>query len=254
MATASHLNVPSEFAEVRLGIVCPMANEAATAIAFVDAVLSECHRYPFGSVQLFVVLDTVSHDGTRELLERHQAGCLELRVVWAPENRGVADAYVRGYREALQEGSDWILEIDAGFSHSPTDIGTFLEAMTSGAVDCVFGSRFISGGANRGTLRRRLISRGGTALTNLLLGTRLSDMTSGFQLFTRAALEYVLAQGIRAKGPFFQTEMKTYCRRLRIAEIPIEYSAGSHRVGRRAITESLNILWWLFRRRLASGL
>jgi dolichol-phosphate mannosyltransferase len=231
-----------------------MANEAATAIAFVDAVLSECRRYPFGSVQLFVVLDTVSRDRTRELLEGHHAGRPELRLVWAPENRGVADAYVRGYREALDDGSDWILEIDAGFSHSPTDIAAFLETMASGSVDCVFGSRFIRGGANHGALRRRLISRGGTALTNLLLGTGLSDMTSGFQLFSRAALEDVLAQGIRSKGPFFQTEMKTQCRHLRIAEIPIEYSAGSHRIGRHAITESLTNLWWLFVRRLASRL
>jgi dolichol-phosphate mannosyltransferase len=247
-------SVLSEFADVRLGIVCPMANEAATAVAFVDAVLAECHRYPFRSVQLFVVVDTVSRDQTRGLLEGHQESCSQLRVVWAPENQGVADAYVRGYREALAEGSDWILEIDAGFSHSPADIGTFVETMVSSAVDCVFGSRFISGGANHGTLRRRLISRAGTALTNTLLGTRLSDMTSGFQLFSRAALEGVLANGIRAKGPFFQTEMKTSCRRLRVAEIPIEYSAGSHRVGQRAITESLITLFRLFRRRLAREL
>jgi dolichol-phosphate mannosyltransferase len=254
MASAARASVVSEFAEIRLGIVCPMANEAATAVAFVDSVLAECRRYPFGSVLLFVVVDTVSRDQTRELLARHQEHCRELRVVWAPENRGVADAYVRGYREALAHGSDWILEIDAGFSHAPTDIGKFVEAMATSTVDCVFGSRFIAGGRNRGTLRRRLISRGGTALTNTLLGTRLSDMTSGFQLFTCAALEEVLARGIRATGPFFQTEMKTSCRCLRVAEIPIEYSAGSHRIGRRAITESLINLCGLFRRRLAGEL
>jgi dolichol-phosphate mannosyltransferase len=254
MASAARASVLSEFVRVELGIVCPMANEAASAVAFVDAVLAECRRYPFGSVRLFVVVDTVSRDETRELLERHQELCSELRVVWAPESRGVADAYVRGYREALAHGSDWILEIDAGFSHAPTDIGKFVETMASSAADCVFGSRFITGGANRGTLRRRLISRGGTALTNTLLGTRLTDMTSGFQLFTRAALEDVLAHGIRAKGPFFQTEMKTFCRHLRVAEIPIEYNAGSHRVGRRAITESLINLCGLFRRRLAGEL
>src|ERR1700730_14802660 len=117
MASAARASVLSEFAGVELGIVCPMANEAASAVAFVDAVLVECRRYAFGSVRLFVVVDTVSRDETRELLEHHQERCSELRVVWAPENRGVADAYVRGYREALAHGSDWILEIDAGFSH-----------------------------------------------------------------------------------------------------------------------------------------
>jgi len=120
--------------------------------------------------------------------------------------------------------------------------------------DCVFGSRFRAGGRNLGTLRRRVISRGGTALTNLLLGTKLTDMTSGFQLFTRATLETVLAKGISSKGPFFQTEIKTHCRDLRVAEIPIQYSAGTHGVGRRAITESFVTLWQLFRRRLAGDL
>jgi dolichol-phosphate mannosyltransferase len=230
-----------------------MANEAATAIEFVEAVLSECERYPFDSVTLFVIVDTVSRDETRTLLEAHEALDPRLCVVWAPETRGVADAYVRGYREALAADCDWILEIDAGFSHEPSDIGAFLEAMADGR-DCVFGSRFRAGGRNLGTRRRRLISRGGTALTNALLGTELTDMTSGFQLFTRATLETVLAKGISSKGPFFQTEIKTHCRNLRSAEIPIRYNAGSHRVGRRAITESLVNLSRLFGRRLAGDL
>jgi len=243
----------TNLAGLRLGIVCPMANEAATAVRFVDAVLSECERHAFDSVTLFVVLDNVSRDDTRELLEAHVAVQPELSVIWAPETRGVADAYVRGYREALAAGCDWILEIDAGFSHEPSDIGQFLEAMAGGR-DCVFGSRFLAGGRNLGTLRRRVISRGGTALTNLLLGTKLTDMTSGFQLFTRATLETVLAKGISSKGPFFQTEIKTHCRNLRVAEIPIQYNAGTHGVGRRAITESFVTLWQLFRRRLAGDL
>jgi len=103
-----------------------MANEAATAVRFVDAVLSECENHGFDSVTLFVVLDNVSRDDTRELLEAHVAVQPELSVIWAPETRGVADAYVRGYREALAAGCDWILEIDAGFSHEPSDIGQFL--------------------------------------------------------------------------------------------------------------------------------
>jgi dolichol-phosphate mannosyltransferase len=230
-----------------------MANEAATAVRFVDAVLNECERYGFDSVTFFAVLDNVSSDDTQELLEAHRVLRPELSVTWAPETQGVADAYVRGYREALAAGCDWILEIDAGFSHEPSDIGGFLDAMADGR-DCVFGSRFREGGRNLGTLRRRVISRGGTALANLLLGTNLTDMTGGFELFTRDALESVLAKGISSKGPFFQTEIKTHCRDLRVTEIPIQYNAGSHTVGRRAITESFVTLCQLFRRRLVGAL
>jgi hypothetical protein len=73
-------------------------------------------------------------------------------------------------------------------------------------------------------------------------------------LFTRAALESVLAKGISSKGPFFQTEIKIHCRDLRITEIPIQYNAGSHNVGRRALAESFANLWRLFRRRLSGDL
>jgi dolichol-phosphate mannosyltransferase len=251
--TVQHATRESELGGLRLGIVCPMANEAATAVEFVDATLSECRRYGFKSVTLFVVLDNVSADDTRELLTAHRKVQADLRVVWAPETQGVADAYIRGYREALAAGSDWILEIDGGFSHQPRDIGSLLEAMAGGR-DCVFGSRFVAGGRNGGTLRRRVVSRSGTALANFLLGTELTDMTSGFELFTRSALEAVLAKGISSKGPFFQTEIKTHCRNLRVAEVPIQYDAGSHTVGSRAIAESLLTLGKLFRRRLAENL
>jgi dolichol-phosphate mannosyltransferase len=255
--TSSQLSSPAatglDIADLRLGIVCPMANEAASAIAFVDAVLDACASYEFESVTLFVIVDNASLDDTRELLEASESARPQLHVVWAPETRGVADAYIRGYGEALATGCDWILEIDAGFSHQPSDISRFFEAMADGN-DCVFGSRFSAGGRNLGTRRRRLISRGGTTLTNLLLGTTLTDMTSGFQLFTRAALESVLAKGISSKGPFFQTEIKIHCRDLRITEIPIQYNAGSHNVGRRALAESFANLWRLFRRRLSGDL
>jgi dolichol-phosphate mannosyltransferase len=241
------------FRSLALGVVSPMANEAPTAARFVDAVLRECRRYPFRSLLFFAVVDRASQDDTRALLERHALRCPELRVVWAPELRGVADAYVRGYVEAVGAGCDWILEIDAGFSHSPADIRGFLDAMARGR-DCVFGSRVIAGGSNLSSARRRFISRGGTLLSNALLGTGLSDMTSGFQLFTREALQGVLAQGIRSRGPFFQTEVKAHCRKLRVEEVPIRYGGGSHRVGGRAIAESLTNLSRLACRRAAGAL
>ena len=239
-------------ASLRLGVVTPMANEASTAVAFVDRVLDACASFAFASVTLFVVFDQVSRDGTRGLLEAHALDHPELQVVWAPECLGVADAYVRGYREALAAGCDWILEIDAGFSHDPSEIGSFLAAMPGN--DCVFGSRFAKGAANLGTPWRRTVSRGGTVLTNLVLGTRLSDMTGGFELFTRGALEQVLAKGIRSRGPFFQTEIKVHCRELRFTEVPIHYDSSSHHVGRPAIAEALANLGRLAGQRLMGSL
>lgn len=240
--------------EISLGVVCPMANEEESAERFVREVLAQCLPRGFRSVKFFAVLDKVCRDRTRELLEAMSKERPELSVVWAPENRSVVDAYVRGYREALAAGCDWILEIDAGFSHSPTDIPQFFDRMLEG-YDCVFGSRFCKGGSvSDSSTKREVISRGGTLLANLLLGTKLKDMTSGFEMFTRGALEQILKRGIRSRGPFFQTEIKAYCKNLRIAEVPIQYRAASHNVGNQAIKDSFSNLWRLFRLRLQGQL
>ena len=229
-----------------------MANEAETATRFVNSVLANCTA--LRSRKFLAIVDQASGDGTRQILESHATTLPELAVIWAPENRGVVDAYVRGYREALQTNADWILEIDAGFSHQPSDIPSLLEKMRHG-YDCVFGSRFCAGGSfvDR-SFARYWISFGGTLATNFLLGTKLTDMTSGFQLFTREALEIILRRGIRSRGPFFQTEMKTHCRDLNVVEVPIQYRSPTHVVGSAALGDAFVNLMRLFRARLAGSL
>ena len=139
----------------------------------------------------------------------------------APENRCVVDAYIRGYREALASGAEWILEIDGGFSHDPGNIPQFFPYMAQN-YDCVFGSRFTNGGSiTSRSLGRRVVSWGGTLLTNALIGTKLTDMTSGFEMFRRDVLQNVLDRGIHSQAHFFQTEIKVHCRNLKIAEVPI---------------------------------
>jgi dolichol-phosphate mannosyltransferase len=238
----------------QLGITCPMANEADSCVSFVRSLLQECGRFPFRGVRMFVVLDRVSTDGTRALLEEAARNESRLEVVWAPGNRCVVDAYVCGYKAALAAGCDWILEIDGGFSHDPADAPRFFQTMAQG-YDCVFGTRFGEGGRfEESSLKRRFISRSGTILTNLLLGTGLSDMTSGFELFTRQALELVLARGIRSRAHFFQTEIKVFCRRLKCAEVPISYSHPSPHLSNAAVLEALGRLAGLFGQRLAGRL
>ncbi len=208
-----------------LAIVCPMKNEEDTAVAFVREMLKEAAG--FAQVRFFAVLDRASSDDTLARLKALEHDEVRLSVVWAEDSRCVVDAYVSGYRAAIRSGSDWILEIDAGFSHRPRDLAGFLELVPQG-FDCIYGSRFGAGGSMaEAPFHRRLISRGGTTIANLLLGTRLSDMTSGYQLFSRAALQQVLERGIASRGHFFQTEIKTYCRHMKVAEVPIHYRAPS---------------------------
>ncbi len=254
MSASQSTSSTLSFDQITLGIVCPMANEGAAAVTFVLEVLETCRPWSFKSVTFFAILDNVSKDNTRDLLETLAREQPQVRVVWAPENRSVVDAYIRGYRETLAAGCDWILEIDAGFSHQPADIPRFFSAMAQG-YQCVFATRFAQGGSISETSpRRRAVSRGGTALTNLLLGTKLTDMTSGFELFSRPVLQQVLDKGIRSRGPFFQTEIKTYCRGLRWAEVPIQYRAASHNVSNASLHDAFSNLWRLFRLRISGQL
>jgi dolichol-phosphate mannosyltransferase len=239
---------------VRLGVVCPFANERDTAVRFVEEVLAACAPFGFESMTFYAVLDRVSKDGTLDLLRVLEKQREDFRVVWAPENRSVVDAYLRGYREALETGCDWVLEIDAGYSHQPSDIPSLFEKMLEG-YDCVFGSRFCRGGRiTDSSFKRRVISRGGTMLSNLLLGTKLNDMTSGFELFSRAALQSVLERGVQSRGHFFQTEIKAHCHRFRIAEVPIHYRAASASVNNNVLKDAFKNLWRLFRARISGEL
>jgi len=220
-----------------------MANEGREAPRFVAAVLEKCAN--FKAVTFFAILDKATTDNTLELLRELEKNEPRLKVVWAPENRSVVDAYIRGYREALAAGSDWVLEIDAGFSHQPADIPQFFAEMCKG-YDCVFATRFSKGGRiTNSSFKRYLISRGGTILTNAILGTRLSDMTSGFELFSRKALETVLSRGIQSRAHFFQTEIKAHCSGLAITEVPIHYQGASPRLKSSAVVEALRQLWRL---------
>jgi dolichol-phosphate mannosyltransferase len=223
-----------------------MASEEATAEEFVMAVLAQSQLVE--RVSFFVVLDNACKDRTREVLGRLALTDSRLLVVWAPENRSVVDAYLRGYREALAAECDWILEIDGGFSHRPRDIPLFLQKMSEG-YDCVFGTRFGLGGRiEESSMKRKYISWGGTLLTKLLLGARLSDMTSGFEIFKREVLASALPH-IHSRGPFFQTEIKVFCHRFRFAEVPIVYRAASHHISNASLKDAFGNLWRLFRER-----
>lgn len=226
-----------------------MANERASAVRFVSEVLATCRNEGVREVTFFAVLDNASTDGTQGLLREFAAQEPGLCVVWAPENKSVVDAYVRGYREALDAGSDWILEIDAGYSHQPKEIPQFFERMSAN-TSCVFGSRFCADGRMSTSVNRHFISRGGTVLANMLLGTRLTDMTSGFELFSRDALSAVLAKGIRSRGHFFQTEIRAYCRDMNTAEVPIHYQNPGDPVTMAVLGDAFRNLLRLTRNRI----
>jgi dolichol-phosphate mannosyltransferase len=219
----------------RLGVVVPMANEEETVDRLLAAVVADLRP----DDKVFCVLDRVSTDHTRERVERFEDP--RVHLVWHPEGTCVVDAYFRGYQEALDAGSGWILEMDAGFSHDPAQIPEFLAAMAGGA-DLAVGSRFAPGGSYDGRWARLVLSRGGTVVANRVLGTRMTDMTSGYECFTREALEHVVSRGVRSRAHFFQTEIRAMLHDWDWVEVPISYCNPSTAAGMGTVRESVRNL------------
>jgi dolichol-phosphate mannosyltransferase len=220
-----------------LGVVTPLGNERGSIDAFMDEVL----QYLGPDDRWYCIFDSVSTDGTRAAVENRSQSDERVVSVWAPQGRCVVDAYFAGYEAAYRAGCQWILEMDAGFSHRPAQIPEFIAAMEAG-YDYAGGSRFMPGGAHRSPWTRRCLSYGGSVLARLILGSQMTDMTSGFECFSRPAMEYVLQRRVRSRANFFQTEIRHMMHRFKWKEIPIVYVNDQTRVGRRAIGESFRIL------------
>jgi dolichol-phosphate mannosyltransferase len=222
----------------RLGLVMPLGNE----IGCIEKLIAQVCRQLQTSDRWYCVLDNVCRDGTREIVEARAKTDERLVYVWAPHCRCVVDAYFAGYEAAYAAGCKWILEMDAGFSHPPSKIPEFVAAMEAG-YDYVGGSRFMPGGAHRGPLTRRCLSFGGTILARAFLHSKMTDMTGGFECFSRPAMACVLTRGVRSRANFFQTEIRHMMHEFRWKEIPIVYVNDRVRVGRKAIGESFRILF-----------
>jgi len=229
-------------ADIKLGVVIPLANEEDNIRQLLSRVL--VHLQP--QDRIYCVLDKVSKDNTRSIISEFSQKDPRASVVWAPENRCVVDAYIRGYRAALDDGCDWILEMDGGFSHLPEEIPKFLSAMQEGC-DYVGGSRFMQGGSHQSPWTRVFVSKGGSICTNLLLKTKMTDMTSGFECFRRHALQRVLAKGIVSKANFFQTEIRYQMHQFKWREVPITYRNQNYQIGRTSLREAFRVLWGIHR-------
>lgn len=245
-------NTKRVVSKTSLAAVCPMANEEANAAEFVERMLAA--MTPFQQSKLYVVLDNACKDNTRQILEQIANDESRLEVVWAPQNRNVVDAYFNGYKAALADPTwDMVLEIDAGFSHLPEELERFYPDIEAGK-DCVFGSRFTNRTDYDRSADRRKISQLGTLLTKFFIGSRMTDLTSGYQLFSRETLTAIVAHGVQSQAHFFQTEIKILCRKLDWAEVPITYTPTADAVSRKAITNSLQVLRDLFFDRLTGKL
>jgi dolichol-phosphate mannosyltransferase len=190
-----------------------------------------------------LVIDDGSPDGTGGIAERLAAELPWVSVLHRQTKEGIGPAYVAGFRWALAEGAQLVLEMDCDFSHDPADVPRLLSATDD--ADLVLGSRYTPGGgtANWGLLRR-VVSRGGCLYAQVLLGLRVRDLTGGFKCFRREALEAIDLGALSAHGYAFQIETTYRVKRagLRVTEVPItfvERRAGASKMTGAIVAEAM---------------
>lgn len=221
---------PAVLEQIRLTVVIPTYNEADNLPAMAAALFA----LPFARLQLLVVDDN-SPDGTGrvadELAERYNATAQPDRprilVIHRKGKGGLGTAYVEGMRRALADGADYVLQMDADFSHSPVYIPQMLGVMLATDAHVVIGSRYVPGGSlDEGWgPGRRLLSWWANLYSRAILNLRIRDMTAGFKLWRRTALLEIGLEDVRSNGYSFQVEMAYLCekRGYRLIEIPIHF-------------------------------
>jgi len=236
------------FQQVNWALIVPMANEEKDFDAFIAALRLSLNTLSSGKV--YLIVDGASKDNTLNCCKSLAASDSRFNTIWSPENKNVVDAYLRGYKEAFKNGHEYIIEMDAGLSHDPSLLPVFLKHLLQG-VPCVYGSRFTEGGSmNESSFKRKAISSAGTWLANILLDTKLKDMTSGYQGFHRTIVNLFINYPFLSKAHFYQTELRYLLRKHPFIEIPIHYKAPSPSISFKAISNSISTLAYYFLKRI----
>jgi dolichol-phosphate mannosyltransferase len=175
-----------------------------------------------------IVVDDNSPDGTGILADELAGELPFLRVLHRPGKEGLGPAYIAGFRQALAQGAELIVEMDCDFSHDPRDVPRLVDG--AAAADVVLGSRYVDGGRIvNWPWSRRAISRAGCFYARRTLGLPVRDLTGGFKAIRREVLEALDLGAIASRGYAFQIEL-TYLAAaagFRIVEIPITFSERS---------------------------
>lgn len=242
-----HLPAPAPD-PARAVVVIPTYNERETLLDIARAVLGLR-----GGWSLLIVDDN-SPDGTGRLADELAAAEPRVSTLHRARKEGLGPAYIAGFKHALGEPQfEFVAQMDADFSHDPTDVPRLLEALRE--AELAIGSRYVPGGRTEGwDLRRRVLSRWGNAYVRLVVGAPVRDMTAGFRVWRRAALEAVDLEAVKTRGYGFQIEMalRAVAAGCRVVEVPIcftERRAGQSKMTGSIITEAVVLPWKLRRLR-----
>lgn len=225
-------------------VIIPTYNECDNVGPITRAVLEAEPRVDI------LVVDDNSPDGTGQLADELAKAEPRIRVLHREKKQGLGRAYLHAFSWGLEQGYQYLIEMDADFSHDPKYLPKLLDEAEAGA-DLVLGSRYVPGG---GTVNwgpgRKAISRGGSLYARSILGVRVRDLTGGFKCFNRRVLEAIDLAAVKSTGYAFQIELtyRTLKAGFKVKEIPIVFEdrrVGQSKMSRKIFVEALTMVWKL---------
>jgi dolichol-phosphate mannosyltransferase len=238
-------------------VIIPTYNERDNVGPIVAAVLE---AVPDAHV---LIVDDGSPDGTGDLADEMAAANDAVAVLHRQSKQGLGRAYVAAFKDLLAQDADIVVQMDADFSHPVRFLAPLLEPLRTGTADLVLGSRYVRGGhIPRWNLLRRIVSRGGSVFSQIVLLMPYHDLTGGFKAWRAPVLRQLDLDRLHAGGYAFQIET-TFRSRLagaRIVEVPITFEerrVGTSKMSMNIFTEAFLLvlglrLSTLFRRRRRS--
>jgi dolichol-phosphate mannosyltransferase len=225
-------------------VIIPTYNERDNVEAITAAALKADDRLDV------LIVDDNSPDGTGKIADELAAKEPRVQVLHRAKKEGLGRAYLHAFAWGLERGYEYLIEMDADFSHDPKYLPVMLDAAERGA-DLVIGSRYVAGG---GTVNwgpaRKVISRGGSLYARTILGVGIRDLTAGFLCFRRAVLQAIDLGAVKSTGYAFQIELKYRALKagFRLEETPIIFEdrrVGQSKMSRKIFVEALTMVWKL---------
>jgi len=203
-------------------VIIPTYNEKENIELIIRAVFSEKKAFDI------LVVDDTSTDGTYQIVQKlitefPNKLFLEIRK----EKTGLGDAYIHGFKWALNKKYDYIIEMDADFSHPVEKLEELSNACEKEGFDMSIGSRYITGGKiNNWDKKRLILSLFASKYVRIITGIPIKDTTAGFVCYKSAVLKKIDLDNIRFIGYAFQIELKykAWKNNFKIKEIPITFT------------------------------
>ena len=223
-------------------VVIPTYNEKENISKLVRDILSLDHGFHV------LIIDDNSPDGTGQVIDDLADEFSEVHVCHRPKKMGLGSAYLVGFGIALEAMFDYIIEMDADFSHDPKSLPRFLEKFNEG-YDVIIGSRYIKGGGvSNWSGERKALSKYANIYVRMVTGLPVKDTTGGFNGYRRSILEAIDLGSIHSNGYAFQIEMKyrAWKKGFKLIEFPILFSERKHgksKMEKQIIWEAFWIVW-----------